>query len=152
MKTVPSRLMLTAAVLLVAQASAPAAQEMPALPDICTAGADHHMGAAGDMTHGTVAPNPVQETLPSPAHEALMQGMDDMNTMMMQGMSASDVDVAFVCGMIPHHRGAIAMAEAELVHGDDAWAREMAQKIIDSQEREIAEMLAWLEKRDQADE
>jgi uncharacterized protein (DUF305 family) len=48
--------------------------------------------------------------------------------------------------MIPHHRGAIDMAKAELAHGDDAWAKEMAQKVIAAQEKEIAEMIAWLEK------
>ena len=37
---------------------------------------------------------------------------------MMQGMMAEDPDVAFACAMIPHHQGAIQMAEAELRHGD----------------------------------
>jgi hypothetical protein len=46
----------------------------------------------------------------------------------MQGMKAGDMDVAFVCAMIPHHQGAIDMAKAELAHGDDEWAKEMAQK------------------------
>ena len=60
---------------------------------------------------------------------------------------ATDIDVAFVCGMIPHHQGAIDMAKAELAHGDDPWAKEMAQKVIDAQTQEIADMLAWLEKQ-----
>jgi uncharacterized protein (DUF305 family) len=83
------------------------------------------------------------------AHTALMAGMDKMNADMMAGGTAADIDVAFVCSMIPHHRGAIDMARAELQYGDDAWARSLAEAIIAAQEKEIAEMLAWLEKQPQ---
>ena len=81
------------------------------------------------------------------AHQDLMKGMDSSNANMMQGMTASDIDVAFVCGMIAHHQGAIDMAMAELAHGDDTWAKSMAQKVIDAQEKEIADMLDWLSKQ-----
>ena len=79
------------------------------------------------------------------AHTDLMAGMEETNRQMMDAMMVEDLDVAFVCGMIPHHQAAINMAKAELEHGDNDWAREMAQKIIDAQEAEIAEMLTWLE-------
>jgi uncharacterized protein (DUF305 family) len=49
--------------------------------------------------------------------------------------------------MIPHHRGAVDMAKAELAHGDDAWAKQLAEKIITAQEQEIADMLQWLEEQ-----
>ncbi|MBK8083688.1 MAG: DUF305 domain-containing protein [Devosia sp.] len=78
------------------------------------------------------------------AHVDLMDGMTAMNRDMMAGGTAADIDVAFVCSMIPHHRGAIDMARAELAHGDDPWARTLAEAIIVAQEKEIAEMLAWL--------
>ena len=77
-------------------------------------------------------------------HSDLMAGMDENNRLMMQAGMVEDLDVAFVCAMIPHHQSAINMAKAELEHGDNAWAKEMAQKIIDAQESEIAEMLGWL--------
>ena len=85
----------------------------------------------------------------SDAHTELMAGMDAMNADMMAGGTATDIDVAFVCSMIPHHQGAIDMAKAELKHGDDPWAKEMAQAVITAQEKEIADMLAWLEKQPQ---
>ena len=115
--------------------SAPAlAQDAIALPEICTSGMQHGMDAMKSAPMaGTDKP-----------HQDLMMGMDDMNAQMMQGMMASDIDVAFVCGMIPHHQGAINMAKAELAHGDNQWAKDMAQKVIDAQEKEIADMLAWL--------
>jgi uncharacterized protein (DUF305 family) len=78
------------------------------------------------------------------AHQDLAIGMDDTNAQMMQGMMAEDIDVAFVCAMIPHHQAAINMANAELKHGDSEWAKQMAQKVIDAQQKEIEDMLNWL--------
>ena len=78
---------------------------------------------------------------------AMMAGMDQMNKDMSAASMVSDVDVAFVCSMIPHHQGAIDMAKAELEYGDDEWAKTMAQKVIDAQEQEIADMRAWLEQQ-----
>jgi uncharacterized protein (DUF305 family) len=112
-----------------------------ALPEICvteagTAAASQMpgmgMGHTTDMDEG---------------HTALMTGMDAMNREMMVGSMATDLDVAFACSMIPHHRGAIAMAEAELQYGDDPWTKELAQKIIDAQTQEIAEIISWLEQQ-----
>lgn len=113
--------------------TAPAAD----LPAICLANTPVPMGAPpADHAMGGDA-----------AHIDLMDGMDAMNSDMMAGGTASDIDVAFVCSMIPHHRGAIDMANAELTHGDDPWAKELATKIVAAQEQEIAEMLAWLDKQ-----
>lgn len=103
------------------------------LPAVCLEGTTPHEMPAMAMP------------MPSPAHEELMAGMDKMNTEMMAGGMAADIDVAFICSMIPHHRGAIDMARAELAHGDDPFARELAEAIIAAQEKEIADMLAWLE-------
>ncbi len=104
------------------------------LPAICMAESDA-ASMPMDMDHGEM----------DAAHADLMAGMGETNTQMMNAMTVEDVDVAFVCGMIPHHQGAINMARAELEHGDNQWAKDMAQKIIDSQEAEIAEMVSWLE-------
>lgn len=105
------------------------------LPDICKAGGE---ASVEPMAGGHATDQ---------AHTDLMAGMDAMNRDMMTGAMAEDIDVAFVCGMIPHHQGAIDMAKAELEHGDNEWAKEMAQKVIDAQEAEIADMLAWLEEQ-----
>lgn len=120
------------------------------LPAICTANAGHAgmMGGSdgGAMMGGGGA---MMGAGADAAHTDLMDGMAQMNADMMAGGSATDIDVAFVCSMIPHHQGAIDMAKAELKYGDDPWAKEMAQAVITAQEKEIADMLAWLEKQPQ---
>lgn len=105
------------------------------LPEICMQGGEMSGDMAMSMDHGDM----------DQAHMDLMAGMDVTNQQMMTGMMAEDIDVAFVCAMIPHHQGAINMAKAELEHGDNQWAKDMAQKVIDAQEQEIAEMIEWLE-------
>jgi uncharacterized protein (DUF305 family) len=58
-----------------------------------------------------------------------------------------DTDADFIRGMIPHHQGAIHMAEIELKYGDDPDARKLARTIIRAQKGEIALMRRWLEYR-----
>lgn len=79
------------------------------------------------------------------AQQASMQAMMRMNGPMMATHTIEDPDLAFHCGMIAHHAGAIAMAEVELQYGDDDESKAMAQKIIDAQGPEIEEMTAWVE-------
>jgi uncharacterized protein (DUF305 family) len=50
---------------------------------------------------------------------------------------AVDVDAAFARMMIPHHEGAIAMAEAAKERGEHEEVKELADAIIAAQEREI---------------
>jgi uncharacterized protein (DUF305 family) len=81
------------------------------------------------------------------AQQMMMQGMIETEGPMMQGMMAEDPDVAFACAMIPHHQGAILMAEAELQHGDSQDMKQMAEKIIADQRREIEELTKWIEEQ-----
>jgi len=53
---------------------------------------------------------------------------------------SNDVDRDFVAMMVPHHQGAIDMAEAELSYGHNELLRRLAQEIIVTQQEEIAEM------------
>ena len=62
---------------------------------------------------------------------------------MMRDMSVKptgDVDRDFTAMMIPHHQGAIDMAEAELRWGHNEQLRRIAQEIIVEQQQEIAAM------------
>ena len=74
------------------------------------------------------------------AMQAAMQHMQQGMVMPMSG----DPDRDFAQMMIPHHQGAIDMARIELESGKDPQLRQMAQKIIEDQEREIATLKEWL--------
>ena len=65
-----------------------------------------------------------------------------MSKMMVDmGITASgDVDRDFVAMMVPHHQGAIDMAQIELRYGHNEQLRRIAQEIIVDQQQEIAVM------------
>lgn len=73
------------------------------------------------------------------AHERMMRNMSVPYT--------GDPDVDLRAQMIPHHEGAIDMARVALRHAKDPWTRQLAEAIIVEQQREIAEMKAWLSRR-----
>ena len=81
------------------------------------------------------------------AHMALglsaqQAGMDHMGGAgMIRGKKP--FDRAFVDEMIPHHRGAIRMAEAVLAKTRDPELRELAENVVTAQKREISEMEAF---------
>jgi uncharacterized protein (DUF305 family) len=64
-------------------------------------------------------------------------------TKMMRDMHVKptgDVDKDFVAMMVPHHQGAIDMAQAELRYGHNEKLRRIAQEIIVTQQQEIPVM------------
>ena len=81
----------------------------------------------------------------SDAGDAFKEAMDKMHHSMPMEFSGN-ADVDFVKSMIPHHQGAIDMAKVELQYGKDPELRKMAEDIIAAQQKEIAEMEAWLKK------
>jgi hypothetical protein len=65
-----------------------------------------------------------------------------MNRMMaaMEIKPSGNIDRDFAAMMIPHHQGAIEMAQAELRYGRNEQLRRIAQEIIVEQQQEIAAM------------
>jgi Domain of unknown function (DUF305) len=72
----------------------------------------------------------------------LTENVSAMSKMMVDmGIYPSgDVDRDFVAMMVPHHQGAIEMAQAELRYGHNEQLRRMAQEIIVTQQQKIAAM------------
>ncbi|WP_245983032.1 DUF305 domain-containing protein [Trinickia fusca] len=74
---------------------------------------------------------------------AFLADNDTAMSKMMDGMSikpTGDVDRDFAAAMIPHHQGAIDMAQAELRYGHNEKLRRIAQEIVVEQQQEIAAM------------
>lgn len=68
---------------------------------------------------------------------AMMSAAMDRMDKAMTAPSSGDPDRDFAAMMIPHHQGAIDMAEAELRFGHDERLRRLAQAIIVEQRQEI---------------
>lgn len=83
-------------------------------------------------------------------YNAPQKAYSKANAEMHKGMGIihADADIAFIQGMIPHHEGAVDMANIILEHGDDEEAKTLARNIIAAQEEEIAWMKNWLKERD----
>jgi uncharacterized protein (DUF305 family) len=82
---------------------------------------------------------------PEQAKDAMLEAHHKMMTEMESLQPTGEADRDFVSMMIPHHQGAIDAAKVELEYGHDETLRAMAEAIIEAQEKEIAEMKAWLE-------
>jgi uncharacterized protein (DUF305 family) len=78
-----------------------------------------------------------------PEEASFISKTDAAMLRMMAGMKITptgDVDRDFVALMAPHHQGAIALAESELIYGHNEPLRRLAQEIIVTQRQEIAAM------------
>jgi len=73
-----------------------------------------------------------------------MPGMMTNDQMRQLKMAPADkFDQMFLRMMIAHHEGAITVARSELSNGQNTDARQLAQRIIDAQQREVTEMEAF---------
>jgi hypothetical protein len=101
----------------------------------------------GGMGQQGSQPMPGMQAAPtSPATKAFLDAAQRMHAPMMEGVLASDPDIAFVRGMIPHHQAAIDMAKVVLQYGKDPLTRKLAEDVVREQQREITEMQEWLTK------
>ena len=110
-------------------------QQAPAAPTPAKGPhAGHDMSAMGNAK---VPQNDAQKAYAA-VNDRMHQGMADI---------PADADVAFMQGMLAHHKGAVEMSEVALKYGKDAKVRDLATRIIKAQQSEIAEMQGWLDAR-----
>jgi uncharacterized protein (DUF305 family) len=89
------------------------------------------------------------EVQPKPTDTASTREYKEAHRKMMKDMHkpfTGDPDVDFRVHMIPHHQGAVDMAKIALKHAKDPETKKMAEAVIKEQDREVAEMRAWLKK------
>jgi uncharacterized protein (DUF305 family) len=95
--------------------------------------------AAQHAGHGTPAPS-AQVAASTREYRA---ANDRMHTDMAIAFTGN-ADRDFAAGMIPHHQGAIDMANTVLRYGTDPEMRALAQTVIQAQTAEIAQLRAYL--------
>lgn len=83
-------------------------------------------------------------------HESMGHTMpmtEEMRQSMMMsgdlGEADAEFDLRFIDAMIPHHEGAVIMAQEALENSDREEVRQLAQAIIDAQQQEIEQMEQW---------
>lgn len=132
--------------------------DVAVLPQACRAAmmsADHTMAgssAAGSggaeaskAMPGMDMAKPADEAATGGAQQEALDAVNRMHEPMMAAAKIADPDLAFNCGMLVHHQGALDMARIELKYGKDALSKKMAEMIIDAQTKEITEMSAHVE-------
>lgn len=132
MKLTPALIAVPALLLAACAAETPADQNTAAVDH---AAMDH---SGHDMTGATPADLTEAQADYQAVNERMHAGMADI---------PADPDVAFMQGMLAHHRGAVEMSEVALKHAADPQARDLATRVIAAQKAEIAEMEAWLKTR-----
>lgn len=117
---------------------------VPSLANADDGKGNHDMGDMKGMHDmHDMKPTTAPKSEAAAAFEAVNAKMHKDMTMAMTG----DADVDFMKGMIPHHQGAIDMANVLLKYGKDPVTLKLAEDIIKAQESEIAMMKDWLAKR-----
>jgi uncharacterized protein (DUF305 family) len=85
------------------------------------------------MDHGSMSPSPGMST----------PGMNHGSMNMSLGPKDENFDLRFLDGMTPHHEGAVVMAQEALQKSQRPEIKQLAQAIIDAQQKEIAQMQQW---------
>lgn len=96
-------------------------------------------------TPATTPTDNTMNTTTAPTSNANLMDMMNKNMQEMKAMqSTGNPDNDFAAMMKTHHMGALEMAQAEVAQGTDAEMKAMAQKMIDAQQKEIAELNTFL--------
>ncbi|GFE94804.1 HK97 family phage prohead protease [Acetobacter persici] len=108
-----------------------------------------HLQDAYEALTGSRMPEGMKAAMSNPAaksdfDKAMDQAMSDMMRGMSDASMTGDPDHDFLSMMIPHHQGAIAMAQAEIAHGKNASTIALARAIVSAQTGQIADMREML--------
>lgn len=95
-----------------------------------------------DMGNMMMKNGMMDHSMMNDAEDGMAMSMDDMSKML-EGKTGDAFDAAFLEMMIPHHQGAVDMANAVLKSAKHTELKTMANAIITSQQKEIDMMKQW---------
>ena len=95
---------------------------------------DMSNGSSNSMNHNSMPMN------------SNMAGMDHDSMQSSPNAASAPYDLQFIDTMTQHHQGAIEMAQIALKKSSNAELKTFAQRIIDDQQKEIAQMKEWSDK------
>jgi uncharacterized protein (DUF305 family) len=81
----------------------------------------------------------------SASDRATNHAMGTSGMQSLQGKSGEAFDKAYLSQMIAHHEAAVQMAKGALTTATKPETKQEAQKIVDSQTKEVAQMTGWLQ-------
>lgn len=126
-----------------------AAAALTTVAAVAWAQMNHGAHGGGMMMNMDQMQSMMESMMPAEGDTDSTKAFKEADMKMMHDMAVQytgNADVDFRLKMIPHHQGAIDMAKVALEHGTDPDTKLLAEAVIAAQEREIAEMQAWLEK------
>jgi uncharacterized protein (DUF305 family) len=101
-------------------------------------------GSHGDMSqHQMSDGSMMSNSAVMEGHSMTMRQMMDSMSAGLVGKKGNDFDSAFLEEMIPHHQGAVAMAQMVLATSKRPELIKLANDIITSQQKEIDQMRSW---------
>lgn len=104
------------------------------------------LAACSNSPAGSSASNQPASASPNVAQSPMgsMEGLNHGSSMNMSlGPKDENFDLRFLDGMTPHHEGAVTMAQEALQKSQRPEIKQLAQAIIDAQQKEIAQMKEW---------
>ncbi|MBA3049643.1 MAG: DUF305 domain-containing protein [Brevundimonas sp.] len=108
------------------------------------------LGACSPAAEPPAAPDAQPSAAPSETMAMAQTPFSAAETKMHEAMMAAtgaDAGETWARKMIPHHQGALDMSQSVLRDTQDAHIRRMAQKTVEMQTSDIAELRRWLETR-----
>jgi uncharacterized protein (DUF305 family) len=100
-------------------------------------------GLAGFLTTGAIASLLIVNPLRAQSSNPVSDPHHPANTTVSQRTPMTDIDQHFIQMMIPHHEGAVSMAELALSRAQRPEVKQLAEAIIQEQNNEIEQMREW---------
>lgn len=103
----------------------------------------HRLALVAALALGACSPRAEEPKAMTPNAQAFLKENDRAMAAMMSAMEGApigDPDKDFARMMIPHHQGAVAMAEALLKYGKNEELKALARNVVRTQNEEIALM------------